>query len=511
MRSLGSHFSAPPRAIRFTLPANAAPRRLRWVAKSFARVRNVSAGSAETVPLNSPGANKPPRSKLTLLPMIAATYFIVAGGPYGLEDIVHKTGYRATLLILVLTPLLWSVPTATMVSELATAIPEEGGFYIWVRRGLGPFWGYQETWLSLAGSVFEMAIYPNLFVAYIGQLAPALVSGHRGLALGFGMIALCTLWNLVGSRAVGEGSIWLNLALLSPFGVLIAYALFRAHPGIPHAAPLHHADLLGGILIAMWNYMGWDNMSTIAAEVDRPQRTYTRTMLYTLLLVVATYLAPVAAVAFTGLDPNAWVTGGWVDVGRFLGGEGLAAAIAAAGVVGAIGTFGGLMMSFTRLPNVMAADGFLPKIFTRESARTRTPWVSVLACALFWALCFPLGFEHSLLLDVLLTGLSILLEFWALAALRVREPGMPRPFRVPGGLFGTVVIGLPPMALMVATLVRNSRELVGNTSQLVIAIAIIAAGAALYYLSLLFRPKRRAVRAEDSPALDPVPDERQQP
>jgi amino acid transporter len=431
-------------------------------------------------------------AKLTLLPMIAATYFIVAGGPYGLEGIVHKTGYRAALLILVLTPILWSVPAAMMVSELATSIPEEGGFYVWVRRGLGPFWGYQETWLSLAGSIFEMALYPNLFVAYVGQLAPSLVVGHRGLALGFAMIALCTLWNLLGSRAVGEGSLFLNVALLSPFVVLIAFALFRQHPDIPRATPLHHADLLGGILIAMWNYMGWDNMSTVAGEVDNPQRTYSRTMLAALLLVIATYIAPVAAVARTGLDPNAWITGGWVDVGRVFGGEALALAITVAGVIGAVGTFGGLMMSFTRLPSVMAQDGFLPKVFTRQASRSGVPWVSVVVCAALWALCFPLGFEHSLLLDVLLTGLSILLEFWALAALRIREPNLPRPYRVPGGLLGTIAIGLPPMALMVATLVRNSRELIGDTSQLAIGIGIIAAGAALYFLSRLFQPRTRS-------------------
>lgn len=459
----------------------------------------MSTDPAEGASLRPTGVKNRPRAKLTLLPMIAATYFIVAGGPYGLEDIVHKTGYRATLLILILTPLLWSVPTAMMVSELATSIPEEGGFYVWVRRGLGPFCGYQETWLSLAGSIFGLAIYPNLFIAYLGQLAPALVAGHRGLFIGFGMIALCTIWNLTGSRAVGEGSMFLNLALLSPFAVLMVYALFRAHPGIPKAAPLHHADLLGGILIAMWNYMGWDNMSTIAGEVDRPQRTYSRTMLYTLLLVIATYFLPVAAVARTGLDPNAWVTGGWVDVGRVFGGALLAGAIAIAGMIGAIGTFGGLMMSFTRLPAVMAEDGFLPKIFARQSSRTRTPWISVIVCAFFWALCFPLGFEHTLLLDVLIEGLSILLEFWALVALRVREPNLPRPFRVPGGLFGTIVIGLPPMALMVATVVRNSNELVGDTSQLAIGTAIILAGAALYYLSLLFR---RSSRAENSTAQD---------
>ena len=116
-----------------------------------------------------------------------------------------------------------------MVSELATSIPEEGGFYIWVRRGMGPFWGYQETWLTLAGSVFEMALYPNLFVDYLGRLSPAMVAGHRGLVLGFLMIAVCTAWNILGADAVGEGSFILNIALLLPFVALVIFALHSAH------------------------------------------------------------------------------------------------------------------------------------------------------------------------------------------------------------------------------------------------------------------------------------------
>src|SRR5208282_2983167 len=112
---------------------------------------------------------------------------------------------------------------------------------------------------------------------------------------------------------------------------------------------LRHADLLGGILIAMWNYMGWDNLSTIAGEVEAPQRAYKRAMFGAVALVVGSYLVPVAAVARTGIDPNSWTTGGWVDVGRIVGGEGLAIAIAIAGVLGAVGSFGALMMSFTRL------------------------------------------------------------------------------------------------------------------------------------------------------------------
>jgi amino acid transporter len=380
-----------------------------------------------------------------------------------------------------------------MVSELATAIPEEGGFYIWVRRGMGRFWGFQETWLTLAGSVFEMALYPNLCIDYLGRFMPGIVAGHRGLILGFAMIAICTAWNILGAHSVGEGSIWLNVALLAPFVALTVMALGsgRFAGADPTPPPLRHADLLGGVLIAMWNYMGWDNLSTIAGEVEAPQRTYSRAMFGAVLLVVVSYLIPVAAVARTGIDPNRWTTGGWVDIGKIVGGETLATAIALAGVLGAIGSFGALMLSFTRLPLVMAEDGYLPRIFTRRDARTGAPWVAILVCAIFWAICFPLGFEKSLLLDVLLTGLSILLEFWALVALRVREPGLARPFRVPGGTAGAVAIGIPPLALMIAAFVRNRTELVGSTNELAIGFAVIAAGVALYFLSVLLARKTK--------------------
>src|SRR6266705_100820 len=156
--------------------------------------------------------------------------------------------------------------------------------------------------------------------------------------------------------------------------------------------------------------MGWDNLSTIAGEVEAPQRTYSRAMFGAVVLVVVSYVLPVAAVARTGIDPNSWTAGGWVDVARIVGGETLAIAIALAGVIGAIGSFGALMLSFTRLPLVMAQDGYLPRIFARRDARRGAPWVAILACAILWAVCFPLGFEKSLILDVMLTGLSILLE-----------------------------------------------------------------------------------------------------
>lgn len=134
--------------------------------------------SASVQPIAGPHAPRVrARSKISLLPLIAATYFMVSGGPYGLEDVVQMAGYGGALAILLITPMLWSAPAALMVSELSAAIPEEGGFYIWVQRGMGRFWGFQEVWLSLAGSVFEMALYPTLFVDYVGHFAPAITGG----------------------------------------------------------------------------------------------------------------------------------------------------------------------------------------------------------------------------------------------------------------------------------------------------------------------------------------------
>src|SRR6201997_5482899 len=131
--------------------------------------------------------------KLKFWPLVIATFFMVSGGAYGTEDIVHGAGYGGAILILLVTPLLWSLPTALMIGELSSAIPAEGGYYVWVRRAAGPFWGFQEAWLSLAASVFDMAIYPTLFVAYVSRLFPGSDRGWHGITIGVAVIAVCVI------------------------------------------------------------------------------------------------------------------------------------------------------------------------------------------------------------------------------------------------------------------------------------------------------------------------------
>ena len=427
--------------------------------------------------------------KLTIAPLVAAVYFMVAGGPYGLEEIVAGAGYSGAIIILLLTPLVWSLPTALMVGELASALPEEGGYYAWVRRALGPFWGFQEAWLSLVASVFDMAIYPTLFTLYLGRLWPALAVGQRPLIVGAAMIAVCALWNLRGARSVGWGALAMTVALLAPFLVLSARALAHAPDG--PAPPPSIAGLWGGILVAIWNYMGWDNASTIAGEVDRPQRTYPLAMIVAVSLVALTYVVPVAAVAHSGLDPRGWSTGGWVDVGRALGGPWLARAITAGGMLCGIGMFNALVLSYTRVPMALARDGLLPRAFARTLPSSQTPWVSVLVCCLLWTACLTLGFARLVELDVLVYGLSLALEFVALVALRLREPALPRPFRVPGGLAGAALLGVAPMVLIATALWSGRNESAGRLPTLGLGSMLVVAGPLVYWIMRRWSPSSR--------------------
>src|ERR1700680_4127486 len=132
-----------------------------------------------------------PRRKLTLIPLVAATYFMVSGGPYGLEELVQDSGYKLALVILFVIPLIWSLPTALMVGELSAAIPAEGGFYVWVRRAMGPFWGFQEAWLSLMSSIFDMGAYPTVAVLYLGRIWPQATQGNNGVMIGAAILLAC--------------------------------------------------------------------------------------------------------------------------------------------------------------------------------------------------------------------------------------------------------------------------------------------------------------------------------
>jgi amino acid transporter len=416
--------------------------------------------------------------RMRLLPLVAATFFMVSGGPYGIEDIIGGAGYTWAFVLLLSLPILWSFPTALMIGELASALPAEGGFYVWVRRALGPFWGFQEAWLSLAASIFDMAIYPTLFTLYLSRLAPSLTAGHRAVWWSLAVLAACLVWNLLGAASVGSGSIWLMCLLMAPFAVLVIAGM-RHGPSAAAPATSHSLDFATAFLVALWNYMGWDNASTVASEVERPQHNYPRAMVGAAVLVAICYVVPTLAARIAGMQPETFSTGSWAVAARMLVGPWLGLAIVAGGMINGFGMCNALMLSYTRLPVALARDGFLPRFVARHN-RAGAPWVAIILCAVGWGLSVNLTFERLISIDLVLYGGSLILEFVALAVLRWREPELVRPFRIAGGTTACVLLGIPPTILIAVALFMARGEKIAELPALGVASAIAVLGPVAY-------------------------------
>src|SRR2546422_2139320 len=158
-------------------------------------------------------------------------FFTVSGGPFGLEGLVGSVGPGVALLLLVATPLVYSIPETLLIGELASMLPVEGGYYQWVKRAFGRFWGFWNGWLSWTYSLLDMAIYPVLFIQYLRFFAPGLSQLEAWL------VALALIWgatwlNLRGTVVVGTASGWFVATVLLPFGVLagVAIALWIGQP-----------------------------------------------------------------------------------------------------------------------------------------------------------------------------------------------------------------------------------------------------------------------------------------
>jgi amino acid transporter len=456
------------------------------------------------IPSEVISATKKKATKLTLWPLVAATFFMVSGGTYGTEAIISGAGYGRGILVLLFLPVIWCLPTAFMIGELSSALPAEGGYYAWVRRGLGNMWGFQEAWLSLAASIFDMAIYPTLFGIYLKQMSPWFGEGNHALYAGLFVVVTCAALNLAGIRVVGLTSVWLFFLLSMPFALIVILSPLRvgALAAEPHTASTGvGVGLLGAVMVAMWNYMGWDNASTIAQEVERPRKTYPKAMMAAVVLVSLTYIVPFVAVYFTGVPASAFAEeGSWAVIAGQLGGtiggiQWLRFFVTLGGMMSAFGMFNALVMSYSRLPLAMARDGMLPKVFGKVTKVNETPWVSIIVCATCWAMCLGLGFKRLVTLDLMLYGVSLMLEFVTLVVLRIREPKLQRSFRVPGGMAGAVTCGLFPLALLILSMVESDNETILGINALAFGLIIILAGFAMYFVMSRVRTK---YMAEDS-------------
>jgi len=247
--------------------------------------------------------------------------------------------------------------------------------------------------------------------------------------------------------------------------------------------------------------MGWDNAATIANEVENPQKTYPRVMMLTLLAIVLSYVIPVAAVWHTHIPQDVWNNGSWASIATLVVGPWLGVVLVCGAMMTEFSSFNSLVMSYSHIPVAMAHDGHLPKIFTRK-LNNGAPWVAILVLGSAWALSLGLKFDRLVMLDILLYGASLLLEFAALVILRLREPDLPRPFRVPGGTAGAILCGVGPAVLLVFALIRNRSEQIelgrfGTISTLTFGLGLMALGVVYYAVAGRPKPLRPEAVSED--------------
>jgi amino acid transporter len=165
---------------------------------------------------------------LTTTALVFVMFFTVSGGAYTMEGMVAAVGPGIALLTLFVVPFIWSLPETLIIGELASMLPEEGGYYRWVRRAFGPFWAFQNGWATWMYSLVDMAIYPVLFNQYLAWFFPAM-SANAHWTVSLAVIWGATAINLRGAFRVGRVSIFAGSFVLAGF---LALALFS----IPHVA-----------------------------------------------------------------------------------------------------------------------------------------------------------------------------------------------------------------------------------------------------------------------------------
>jgi APA family basic amino acid/polyamine antiporter len=368
-------------------------------------------------------------------------------------------------------------------AELAAAMPEAGGEYVYLREAYGPIWaflyGWTQTWVAKTGSIATLAsgffIYLANFRPELGQIwivtplplgeGGAPLEIRYGQLLAMGVIALLALINYLGVRVGGDVQL---AATLLKVGLIVAIIVIGLGSHIGSAANYHSAvSAPGGILGffaalvgALWAYDGWNNVTMVASEVRRPQRNLPLALIVGTITVIAIYLLtnlayfyvlPAATVASTDRVAAEMMR-------RILGAPG-AAAVSIAAMISIFAALNGSILSGSRVPFAMARDGLFFQGVARIHPTHRTPSVSILLLSA-WACLLVLSGRYDQLYTYVIFASAILygMATASVIVLRIRRPDMPRPYRTLGYPVVPIAFVLGIACLIVSTLRSSPRE-----------------------------------------------------
>jgi amino acid transporter len=399
-------------------------------------------------------------AKVSLFPFIFVMYSYTTAGPFGLEDQVGTAGPGMALIYQLLIPFFWCIPISLVAAELTTAMPVEGGFYRWTRTAFGDFWGFLAGWWNWCASFLLGALYAVLFTDYVAFYFPQL-TGWKHYCVAVFVIALIASINVRGIRVVGDVATALEITILLTVLVMcvMSVRLWHQNPFLPVVPP--HKPMFQvfgvGFALGLWLYAGYEQVSSVAGEVQNPQRSYPKALAWVVPLSMATYLLPTACSLAAIGNWQQWHTGYFSDLARLIGGPKLGFAITLAAAIMNLSILNSTVLSTTRMPSAMAVDGYLSPFLARLHPRFGTPWIAIsLSAAIYCALAW-----HSVLQLIsvyiwlrIATSVLTVVSAWQL---RRRFPDMPRPFRIPWGRKGLAYAVIAPLLMSGVAMIASDK------------------------------------------------------
>lgn len=365
---------------------------------------------------------------------------------------MQAAGPLFAILGFLIFPFIWSVPEALITAELSTTFPGNGGFVIWAERAFGPFWGsLMGTWKFLSG-VINIAAFPVLCVDYMDKIIPAFGSGWpRYLAISVSTLFLSFI-NYTGLTIVGYAAVLLAIVSLSPFILMSLIAIPKIHPhrwlSLGQKDVKKDWNLFFNTLF--WNLNFWDNVSTLAGEVENPHKTFPVALFVAVIFTCLAYLFPLfAVIGSVSVDQTRWGSGFHAEAAEIIAGKWLKYWILVGAALSGIGLFEAQLSSSAYQVLGMADLGFLPKFFAVRSKRFNTPWVGILISTMITLAVSYMTFTDIISSANFLYSLGMLLEFASFIWLRRKLPALNRPYRVPMKLPGLVVMCLIPSVFLI--------------------------------------------------------------
>ena len=373
-----------------------------------------------------------------------------------MEEMITTSGPGLTLIYLLIIPFFWCIPVSLVAAELTTAMPVEGGFYRWVKASFGDFWGFLAGWWNWTASWLLGATYAVLFSDYLAIYFPSL-TGWRHYVVSVGLIVVLAYINIRGIQMVGAVSTLLEFSILIPVLMLCAIAAMQwhynpFHPLTPPGVPA--VQVFGvGLALGLWLYSGFEQCSSVAEEIDKPQRSYPLALAIVVPLSVAVYFLP----AFFSLAAlgnwRDWNTAYLSTAAKLIGGTWLGLLMTVGAMLGNVSLLNATVLTSTRMPSSMAEDGYLPSIFSSKHPKFGTPWIAILISSAIYALLAFHTLAQLLTVYVWLRALVTVLTVLSAWRLRKKFPSMKRPFVIPWGGAGLLYVVTAPIAMGILALV----------------------------------------------------------